>query len=471
MFTSKPRSVEFERLACGFRRLAGTLAIGGSVAACSVGLEHAAIWRALLLGLAATVVQWFIHDGGPLGVRRTISPAAVGFVVVALSVGSDVAGFGLEPLHALVAVSIAGGVMILTNGKRSGHFADRILVVGSGYAARALIVALESDARTEFIGQIDDSDEDGLLGGLDELASVAEDFGITTVIFAYSYASDARLAELAAHCRERDLVVGIVPRLFEEFDQRLCVRRSCGMPLLVVEPWRYQTRMPILTRVADVAAACVLLVATLPLSIVIATAIVAEERGPVLYRARRIGQHGEPFDMLKFRKMRRDAGGPNLTVADDARFTRVGGFLARTKLDELPQLINVLRGEMALVGPRPEDSFHVSLFRDEFSEILAIRPGITGLSQIQYRNESVLLVGDDFGDFYRNELLPRKIDLDRYYARRRSLWLDLRIVAWTFVAIVAGARIQRNELTAAVSFERCPADEIESESVALPSIV
>jgi lipopolysaccharide/colanic/teichoic acid biosynthesis glycosyltransferase len=189
-------------------------------------------------------------------------------------------------------------------------------------------------------------------------------------------------------------------------------------------------------------------------------AIFVEEPGPILYRARRIGMHGQEFEMFKFRKMGRDASGPKLTRPNDVRFTRVGRLLALTKLDELPQLLNVMRGEMGLVGPRPEDPSFVAEFREEFREILAVRPGITGLSQIQYRNESSLLVGEDFDELYRNELLPRKLDLDRYYARRRSVALDARILTWTAVALVAGARVRRNELTASVSFERHDSQEL-----------
>ena len=120
----------------------------------------------------------------------------------------------------------------------------------------------------------------------------------------------------------------------------------------------------------------------------------------------------------------------------------------------MPQLANVLRGEMALVGPRPEDPVYVAEYPKEFAEILRCRPGITGLSQIQYRDEAPLLVGDDFEDLYRNELLPKKIDLDRYYSIHRCLGLDVRILGWTVVAIVAGARVYRHELTTSLRFER-----------------
>jgi lipopolysaccharide/colanic/teichoic acid biosynthesis glycosyltransferase len=208
------------------------------------------------------------------------------------------------------------------------------------------------------------------------------------------------------------------------------------------------------SRAFDIVAASVLLVLTAPLWLLVSLAIVVDEPGPVLYRARRVGHGGREFDMYKFRKMRRNAAGPRLTRRDDARFSRIGRLLARTKLDELPQLVNVLRGEMALVGPRPEDPSYVAAYPGEFAAITRVRPGITGLSQIHYRDEAALLVGDDFEALYRSEVLPKKIDLDRYYASHRCLALDLRILGWTVVAIVAGARVHRDELTRTVSFRR-----------------
>jgi lipopolysaccharide/colanic/teichoic acid biosynthesis glycosyltransferase len=158
--------------------------------------------------------------------------------------------------------------------------------------------------------------------------------------------------------------------------------------------------------------------------------------------------------MLKFRKMRSDASGPRITVAGDRRFSRVGRFLAASKLDELPQLWNVLRGEMTLVGPRPEDPHYVALYPSEYEKILSVRPGVTGLAQIQYRDEASLLLGDDYEELYSSRLLPAKITIDRYYADRRSLGLDLRIMCWTIVALVRGARVEHHPLTNAVHFRR-----------------
>jgi lipopolysaccharide/colanic/teichoic acid biosynthesis glycosyltransferase len=416
--------------------------------------------RAVALGVAAALI-WIVLDGlAPFARRRApyaVSPLAFVAVAAVLSVSWNLTGIGLAPVPALA----AGALATLTSGftlaiaRRVGFLshAGRVLVVGSGIVADALIASLEREGRSAVVGRIDDGSDSSLLGDLDAFERVAAQQRVTDVIFAYSRARDGRLAELAARSRELGLVVAIVPRLFEQFDQRLRTRHVAGLPLMTVEPLPYQAQMPILTRVFDVVAAAVLIVLTAPIWLFISIAILIEEPGAIFYRAERAGLNGHTFTMFKFRKMRLDASGGKLTLLRDSRFTRVGGLLARTKLDELPQLLNVLRGEMGLVGPRPEDPCYVALYPNEFAEIQRVRPGITGLSQIQYRDESALLVGDDYDDLYRNALLPRKITLDRYYAKRHCLALDVRILMWTLVAVVAGARVQRNELTGTVGFE------------------
>jgi lipopolysaccharide/colanic/teichoic acid biosynthesis glycosyltransferase len=193
------------------------------------------------------------------------------------------------------------------------------------------------------------------------------------------------------------------------------------------------------TRILDVAFAAIALVVLSPLIVLVALAVKIESRGPVFFRCRRVGVHGRPLAMLKFRKMRDGAGGPLLTAVGDDRFTRLGGFLAKTKLDEIPQLWNVVRGEMSLVGPRPEHPDIVELYRDEYAQILRVRPGITGLSQLAFANEAEILAGDDRLQDYLNRILPQKMRLDRLYVERQSLWMNLKILAWT-VATVAFQR-------------------------------
>jgi lipopolysaccharide/colanic/teichoic acid biosynthesis glycosyltransferase len=193
-----------------------------------------------------------------------------------------------------------------------------------------------------------------------------------------------------------------------------------------------------LKRTIDVAFAATLLVLASPAIAVLALAIKLDSPGPVFYRCLRVGRGGRVLHMLKFRKMRDDASGPALTAPDDARFTRLGQFLARTKLDELPQLWNVLTGEMSLVGPRPEDPAFVELNQNAYSMILEVRPGITGLSQLAFASESDVLDPDDRLGHYVGRILPQKIGMDQLYASRRSLGMDLKILWWTLRAVVGG---------------------------------
>jgi lipopolysaccharide/colanic/teichoic acid biosynthesis glycosyltransferase len=211
-----------------------------------------------------------------------------------------------------------------------------------------------------------------------------------------------------------------------------------------------------LKRAVDIAVAAALLVVVIPLAVVIVVCIVAESAGPVLYRADRVGRGGMTMRMLKFRKMHRGATGLKLTARDDQRLTRVGAILARTKLDELPQLINVLRGEMSLVGPRPEVPVFVAARQSDYDEILLVRPGMTGLSQLAFAEETrILSVADPVGD-YLGRILPQKCALDRLYVRRSGVRVDLAILAWTLVAVVMRHPVAVNRETGAVGLRRRP---------------
>ena len=192
-------------------------------------------------------------------------------------------------------------------------------------------------------------------------------------------------------------------------------------------------------RALDVAGATLLLVLLSPVLLACAVLIKLDSRGPVFYRCQRVGREGREFEMVKFRKMWKDAAGPRLTSAVDERFTRVGGWLARTKLDELPQLWNVVHGEMSLVGPRPEEPGFVAARAAEFAPVLTVKPGMTGLCQLAFAHESHVLDRTDPEeriDRYLNHILPQKLALDSLYARQRTLGLDLRILVWTVVCVV-----------------------------------
>jgi lipopolysaccharide/colanic/teichoic acid biosynthesis glycosyltransferase len=191
----------------------------------------------------------------------------------------------------------------------------------------------------------------------------------------------------------------------------------------------------------------------LPLAAVIAVAVRLTSAGPVLHRARRIGRDGVPFVLLKFRSMTAGSSGSAVTMAGDGRVTQVGRWLRRTKLDELPQLWNVVRGEMAVVGPRPEDPRYVDLGSALQREVLGLRPGITGPTALAFADEEHRLreaatriatgagrgrpTDDDIHAAYRAEIQPEKLLMDVAYVRTRSARGDLRVIGRT-IGLVLG---------------------------------
>jgi lipopolysaccharide/colanic/teichoic acid biosynthesis glycosyltransferase len=187
-------------------------------------------------------------------------------------------------------------------------------------------------------------------------------------------------------------------------------------------------------RLLDLVVAGLGVIVLSPLLMFVALLVKCTSAGPILFRHERIGKGFRPFKVLKFRTMVRDAaakGGP-ITFGDDPRITRVGRTLRKTKIDELPQLFNVLKGDMSLVGPRPEVGRYVAMFRTDYEEILRVRPGITDLASIEYRDEAKALgKASDPEVEYTERVLPEKIRLAKEYLRRQSLLLDLGIVIGT----------------------------------------
>jgi lipopolysaccharide/colanic/teichoic acid biosynthesis glycosyltransferase len=199
-------------------------------------------------------------------------------------------------------------------------------------------------------------------------------------------------------------------------------------------------------RILDVTLVVLSLPVALLVGFAIALAVLIDSPGPVLYRSRRIGRGGLPFDMLKFRTMVRDAAGPPLSARGDERYTPLGRTLASSRLDELPQLWNVLRGEMRLVGPRPEVEDFVQAFPDAYERILSVPPGLTGPAQVAYAWEGEILAraqAVDRARVYRDEILPYKVAIDLAYARRHSVRSDLMLLARTLLlpAVRLGRRV------------------------------
>ena len=194
----------------------------------------------------------------------------------------------------------------------------------------------------------------------------------------------------------------------------------------------------------DIAVSTVGLGLCWPLLASIAVAVRLDSPGPAFYRPQRTGLHGAPFRMFKFRTMVTGADriGPSTTGARDPRVTRLGEFLRSRKLDELPQLLNVLRGEMSIVGPRPELFEYTDGYSDTERRILDVKPGITDLASLAFFRLDLVVGGDDPDAVFRTEVLPRKNALRLAYVERQSLALDLQIIGRTAVAVL-GALLRR----------------------------
>jgi lipopolysaccharide/colanic/teichoic acid biosynthesis glycosyltransferase len=188
-----------------------------------------------------------------------------------------------------------------------------------------------------------------------------------------------------------------------------------------------------LKRVFDVLVSSTVIFIALPLWAIIAIAIKLDSPGPVFYRGVRVGKDGKLFTIYKFRTMVVDAPnrGPGITSSKDPRITRVGRLLRKFKIDEMPQLINVLKGEMSIVGPRPEDPRYVAYYTPEQRRVLSVRPGMASPTFIKYRYEEELLAaaGDDLEHVYLTRILPEKLLLDIQYIEQRSFLLDLKVLA------------------------------------------
>ncbi|MGE0249403.1 MAG: sugar transferase [Thermoleophilia bacterium] len=326
---------------------------------------------------------------------------------------------------------------------------ERVLVIGSGHVARhvAELTARHPERGLKVIGCVDDqalrADGDPpLLGRIDDLRAVLQEHEISRVIVGFSLNSDAEILSVLRECDTRGVDVDIVPRLFDLVGPEPVVDSLGGMGLVSVERQRLGGVQAAAKRAVDIAVSAALLVFTAPLMAVIAAAIRLSDGGPALFRQTRIGKAGEEFQIVKFRTMvpgadRQQAStlveqGPeaiaqvaeSMKHQSDAWITPLGRFLRQTSLDELPQLWNVLRGDMSLVGPRPLRRYEVDALSNWESMRQAVRPGITGLWQILGRSDI---------------LWHERMQLDYTYVRHWSLRKDIAILART-AGVVLGRR-------------------------------
>lgn len=277
---------------------------------------------------------------------------------------------------------------------------------------------------------------DGLpvLGASWDLAEVVQRYNVEQVVVTFSTAPHAVMLSLIRRCRDLGVEVVVVPRLFEEVNNRVDVEHLGGIPLLraaQVDPkgWQFTLKYAI-----DRIVAAVAVVLVSPVLLAIAIAVRLSSPGPILYRQWRVGLDGHEFNMLKFRSMRVDeviehfqppeGCAPGGVEGTDRR-TRVGELLRRTSLDELPQLLNVLRGDMSLVGPRPERTNYARDFQEHvyrYGDRHRVKSGLTGWAQVQGLRGQTSLTD--------------RVEWDNYYIENWSLWLDLKVVLMTIPALI-----------------------------------
>ena len=192
-------------------------------------------------------------------------------------------------------------------------------------------------------------------------------------------------------------------------------------------------------RLFDIVCSSLGLILLAPFFVVVAILIKRDSSGPVFFRQTRVGQFGKPFRIYKFRTMCTDAEkkGAQVSTGDDPRITGIGRFLRTYKIDELPQLLNVVSGEMSLVGPRPEVPKYVDAFKEDYAEILTAKPGITDYASLEFKDENELLKGaEDPEKKYIDEILPVKIEYYKKYLREQSLSTDLKLIFLTLAGII-----------------------------------
>ncbi len=320
----------------------------------------------------------------------------------------------------------------------------RVMIVGAGWAGRtlALLLARYDTANYRAVGFIDDDSAkqgnriDGLpvLGGSADLVHMARAHQIDEVAVAITHQMRSDLFQALVDCQAMGVHVVRMPDLYGQLTRQVPVEHINEVWILTAMNGSSGLRH--LDRVARRSLDLVLgvlglgvLVAILPL---VALAIWVDDRGHVLYTQMRAGQGGMPFRLIKFRTMRRDAeddGCARWAAEDDERITRVGRYLRKVHLDELPQVINVLRGEMSVVGPRPERPEFVTQLQEQlpfYRTRLVVKPGLTGWAQIHYR----------YGNTVQDALV--KLQYDLYYIRHRSVWLDLYILFRTIGVVLRG---------------------------------
>ncbi|MFN0072617.1 MAG: sugar transferase [Chloroflexota bacterium] len=441
-------------------RMRATVALGQSLPNAAEGLQPPVTLIVAMIWVAAsTQLELYRIDRSTHLRSQCLRATGVSMIVAALFAGAlyltfrDVSRLLFGYYFVFSTVGLISVRVVLTGLVRWAiPMEQRVAIVGTGPVARTIAHSLRrsrwgSIPRTRLIGfiQAGDPDEDvadvwrepePILGegaSANLLTVCARKHNIHEIVLALPPNGGQRTTELVARLRNSGIGVRMVPDVMEYAATQARVENMDGIPMIYLRDPAIQAVEQAAKRSLDIALSAILLVVLAPVMAMIALAVKLSSPGPILYRASRVGQHGDVFTMYKFRSMRdeaspptpigHDKSGPHVYKApNDPRITGFGRFIRRTSMDELPQLINVLKGDMSLVGPRPEQLFIVDTYQPWQRRRLEVRPGITGWWQVQGRD------------------LPMHwhTDYDLYYIYNYSLALDIKILAQTLWAVIHG---------------------------------
>jgi exopolysaccharide biosynthesis polyprenyl glycosylphosphotransferase len=332
------------------------------------------------------------------------------------------------------------GYYLVRSMRRSGRVSHPTLILGAGRVGNHVADILRSHRQygLEPIGFVDDdpsiTDENALipvLGGVKDLTRLLKTYTVRDVVVAFSAVKESEMVGVIRACDRLRCELFVVPRLFELQHVHDEMDNAWGLPLVRLRRATYRSRAWSIKRVVDILVSGTLLVLLLPALLLVALMVRLDGGPGILFRQERVGVDGHTFDVLKFRSLKpadEAESATNWNVSNDARLTSVGRFLRKSSLDELPQLYNILRGDMSLVGPRPERPHFVDQFRAAYPSYEArhrVPCGLTGWAQVHG------LRGDTS--------IADRARFDNYYIENWSLWLDVKIVLRTFASVVRGA--------------------------------
>lgn len=384
--------------------------------------------KSLAVTLAASMILYLLLViKGAAGAQSLLLPS---FLMLFLLL------FLLTYLPRLAVTSVVSGMIH----KRKAGF--RTLIVGSGPRALSLVKAINEEKMPSgnlLTGFVSQSDAAPLplrgslphLGSYDNIAGVIEHYAIEEVVMAMEEKEYRQAEEIIDEICYRDVIVRAVPSMQRMISAVTEAGPIYATPLLRVSYRGIPQWQGMIKQILDYLLSALALIILSPLTVFLSLAIWLEDKGPVLFRQERTGRHGKPFTIFKFRSMITDAEshGPRLATRDDNRVTYVGRFMRKHRLDEIPNFINVIRGEMSLVGPRPERSHYIRQIRERasgYNRVLAVKPGITCWGQVKLGYASDL------------ESMIERLSYDQLYLENASLFLDLKIIFYTLGIIIRG---------------------------------